>query len=129
MTYEITDTTSQFHDDIPDGTYDFEIEKVLAKDIKGKKGYEWHLDYKDADGNDQSGKVLTWPNQIGPLLAILGAKADSEKKGHYLWETELMTGKTFKATISHEPDKKNPSKVYQNLGNFLPSKAKEATPF
>ena len=79
MTYEITDTNSQFNDNIPDGTYDFEVIQVVRKEIKGKKAYEWTLEY---DGGQ--GKVLTWPNQVGPLLALLGAKEDSEKKGHYL---------------------------------------------
>ena len=125
MTYEITDTNSQFNDDIPDGTYDFEILQVVRKEIKGKKAYEWTLEYN----GDAQGKVLTWPNTVGPLLVILGAKPDPEKKGHYLWETDLMTGKTFKATITHDADKKNPAKVYQNMKDFQASAQTEATPF
>ena len=124
MSMETTDTNSQFHDDIPDGTYDFEVVNVVRKEINGKKAYEWTLEY---DGGE--GKVLTWPNQVGPLLALLGAKEDTAKKGHYLWETELMVGKTFKATISHDPDKKDPSKVYQNMKDFKPSKKTEDVPF
>jgi hypothetical protein len=123
MTYEITDTNSQFND-IPDGTYDFEVVQVVRKEIKGKKAYEWTLEY---DGGD--GKVLTWPNQVGPLLALLGAKEDPEKKAHYLWETDMMIGKTFKATISHDPDNKNPSKIYQNMKDFKKSEATEEIPF
>ncbi len=124
MTQEMTDTTSQYNDNIPDGTYDFEIIQVVRKEINGKKAYEWKLEYADGEG-----KVLTWPSQVGPLLAILGAKEDPAQKGHYLWETELMAGKTFKATISHDADKKNPSKVYQNMKDFKPSVQAEATPF
>jgi hypothetical protein len=124
MTYESTDTNSQFNDDIPNGTYDFKVKKVVRKEIKGKRAYEWTLNYDEGQG-----KVLTWPNQVGPLLLLLGAKEDPEKKGHYLWETDLMTGKTFKATISHDPDKKNPSKIYQNMNDFKKSEAPEGTPF
>ncbi len=124
MTQESTDTTSQFNDNIPDGTYDFEIVQVVRKEIKGKKAYEWALEYPDGQG-----KVLTWPNQVGPLLAILGAKEDPEQKGHYLWETELMAGKTFKATITHDADKKNPSKFYQNMKDFKASVEAGSTPF
>lgn len=124
MSYEITDTNSQFDDSIPDGTYDFSIEKVVRKEIKGKKAYEWTLNYPEGQG-----KVLTWPNTVGPLLAILGAKEDPQKKGHYLWETDLMTGKTFKATITHDADKKNPAKVYQNMKDFQASAVEEGTPF
>lgn len=126
MTQEATDTNSQFGDNIPDGTYDFEIIQVVRKEIKGKKAYEWTL---EDESNEITGKVLTWPSQIGPLLVILGAKEDPNNKGHYLWETELMAGKTFKATISHDADKKNPSKVYQNMKDFQPSAQAEVTPF
>lgn len=125
MSYEITDTNSQFNDNIPDGNYDFTVQSVARKEIKGKKAYEWILNY----GKDSQGKVLMWPNQVGPLLALLGAKEDAEKKGHYLWETEMMTGRTFKATISHDPDKKDPSKIYQNMKNFQKSEKVEDSPY
>lgn len=121
MSRESTDTNSQFNDDIPDGTHDFEIVKVYAKDIKGKKGYEWTLEY---DGGQ--GKVLTWPNQIGPLLKVLGCKEN--EPGKYDWDTELMEGKTFKATIVHEKAKKS-DKVYCNIKDFQPSKDDGSTPF
>lgn len=124
MTQEATDTNSQFNDDIKDGTYEFEVVQVVRKEIKGKKAYEWTLEHEDGQG-----KVLTWPNQVGPLLAILGAKEDADKKGHYLWETEMMAGKTFRATISHDPDKKNPAKVYQNMKDFQKSGKEEDVPF
>lgn len=124
MSYETTDTTSQFNDHIPDGNYDFEIQKVVRKEIKGKKAYEWSLEYAGKEGTE-IGRVLTWPNQVGPLLAILGAKEDAEKKGHYIWETDMMAGKMFKATISHDADKKNPSKVYQNMKDFQKSDQEE----
>lgn len=125
MTQESTDTNSQYGDNIPDGTYDFEIVQVVRKEIKGKKAYEWMLEYDD----DKQGKVLTWPSQVGPLLIILGAKEDPQNKGHYLWETEMMAGKTFKATIRHHADKKNPAKVYQNMKDFQPSAQAEEAPF
>jgi hypothetical protein len=125
MTYEMTDTNSQFNDNIPDGTYDFEVVSVVRKEIKGKRAYEWSLNY---DGG--GGKVLTWPNQVGLLLALLGAKEDATKKGHYLWETDMMVGKTFKATISHDPDKKDPTKFYQNMKDFKASaKSTDEVPF
>lgn len=124
MTQESTDTASQFNDNIPDGPHEFEIVKVVRKEIKGKKAYEWTLEYEDGEG-----KVLTWPNKAGPLLALLGAKEDPDIKGRYLWETETMQGKTFKATISHDADKKNPAKIYQNMKDFQPSGKTEDVPF
>ncbi len=124
MSYEITDTTSQFNDHIEDGPHSFKVVKVVRKEISGKKAYEWTLAHEDGEG-----KVLTWPSQVGPLLIILGAKEDPQKKGHYLWETDLMAGKTFKATITHDADKKNPSKVYQNMKDYEKSNEAERTPF
>ena len=124
MTYEITDTNSQYNDNIPDGTYDFKVVSVVRKEIKGNKAYEWTLEYSGGEG-----KVLTFPNQIGPLLVLLGAKEDAAKKGHYLWETEMMVGKTFKATISHDADKKDAKKVYQNMKDFKATGKTEEVPF
>lgn len=121
MSREYVDTNSQFNDDIQDGTYDFEVVKVVAKDIKGKKGYEWHLAYDEG-----SGKVLTWPNQIGGLLKVLGCK--ETEPGKYEFDTDLMEGKTFKATIVHEKGKKS-DKVYCNIKDFKASAKEESTPF
>jgi hypothetical protein len=122
---EQTNTNSQFNDDVPDGVYDFRIEKVYGKDLKGKRAYEWMLDYKDADGNLCNGRILTWPNQIGPLLAILGATEVS--KGKYEWDCELMEGKAFQATITHPTTKGG--KVVCAMGLFNASKQDDQTPF
>ena len=117
---EETDVSGSFHDDIPDGTYDFEIQKVVRKEIGGKKGYEWILEY-----NGTSGKVLTWPNQIGELLTILGA--EKQPDGKLSWDTDLVEGKTFKATVTHPTTKKG--KVVCALGDFKASAKEESTPF
>lgn len=122
---ETIDTNSQFNDDIPDGTYDFEVEKVFPKDIVGKRGYEWHLDYVNADGHDVSGKVLLWPNQMQDLLRLLGCREES--KGKFSWDPELMVGKTFKAT-THHPTTKN-GKVVLALKDFKASARPEDVPF
>lgn len=117
---EETDVSGQFHDDIPDGTYDFEIKKAVRKEVQGKKAYEWTLEY-----GDNVGKVLTWPNQIGDLLIILGA--EKQPDGKYSWDTDLVEGKTFKATVTHPTTKKG--KVVCALGDFKASQKEEATPF
>ena len=117
---EETDVSGMFNDDIPDGTYDFEIHKVVRKEVQGKKAYEWTLEY-----GDRSGKVLTWPNQIGDLLAILGA--EKQPDGKYSWDTDLVEGKTFKATVTHPTTKKG--KVVCALSDFKASKEDGSTPF
>src|ERR1700680_3621309 len=109
---EETEVSGNYNDDIPDGTYDFEISKVVRKEVLGKKAYEWTLEY-----GDQEGKVLTWPNQIGELLVILGA--EKQPDGKYSWDTDLVEGKTFRATITHPTTKKG--KVVCSMGAFAPS--------
>lgn len=127
MSLELTDTNGQFNDDIPNGTYTFRVFKCVGKNIKDKKGYEWTLDYVNADGDPAQGKVLTWPNQIGELLRVLGCK--ETKAGVFEWQTDLMEGQTFKATITHDPNKKDPSKIYMNMKDFQKAEESADAPF
>jgi len=127
MSYEETDTKSQFDDDISDGEHEFMIEEVVAKEINGKKAYEWKLDYKDENEQLAEGKVLTWPNQIKELLRILGCEEYETDK--FRWDTVMQKGKWFFATISHDPDKKNPSKIYRNMKDFKKSDREPGVPF
>lgn len=117
---EETDVSGNFNDDIPDGTYDFEIRKVVRKEVQGKKAYEWTLDYESGQG-----KVLTWPNQIGELLPLLGAQKQPD--GKYSWDTDLVEGMVFKATVTHPTTKKG--KVVCALGDFKKSEAEGDVPF
>ena len=117
---EETDVSGGYNDDIPDGTYNFIIRKVIRKEVNGMKAYEWKLGYGGGEG-----KVLTWPNQIADLLPILGAKKQPD--GKYLWDTDLVEGKTFKATVTHPTTKKG--KVVCVLDDFKDSDADEKTPF
>jgi len=126
MSREMTDTNSQFNDAIPDGTYTFEVHKVIRKDLKGKVGYEWSLDYAK-DGVDCNGKQLLWPNQMGELLRLLGCKELSP--GKFEWDTDLMEGQTFNARVFRQPDKKDPNKIYQMMDGFKKSKSEADVPF
>jgi hypothetical protein len=116
---EETDVSGIFNDDIPDGTYDFKIKKVVRKEVLGKKAYEWILEYEEGEG-----KVLTWPNQIADLLPLIGAVKQPD--GKYSWDTELVEGKTFKATVTHPTTKKG--KVVCAIGDFK-ALGKEDLPF
>lgn len=122
---EETDVSGEFRDDIPDGTYDFSVHRVVRKELQGKKAYEWSLDYTNANGAECTGKVLTWPNQIKDLLVILGAEKLPD--GKYSWDTDLVEGRTFRATVTHPTTKKG--KVVCAIGEFKESDKEEATPF
>lgn len=117
---EIIDTTSKYPDkEIPDGTYTFEVGIVSKKDINGKTGYEWNLEY---DG--KTVQVLMWPSQMGPLLRALGAKENEPNK--FVFDALLVEGKKFKATAFKT--EKN-GKTYQNLKDFAAIETKEDLPF
>jgi hypothetical protein len=117
---EETDVSGGYNDDIPDGIYDFEIAKVVRKEVAGKKAYEWTLEY-----GSEVGKVLTWPNQIADLLPLLGA--EKQPDGKYSWDTDLVEGKTFRATVTHQTTKKG--KVVCVMGDFAVSAKEESAPF
>ena len=111
---ETIDTASRYNNssDIPDGTYTFEVVTVRKK-YKGEiPFYIWTLEYD----KDQEGDQVLLPSMMGDLLRVLGCKEISPKK--YEWDPDNMEGKEFIATVSHEPDKKDPSKMRQQMTNF-----------
>jgi len=125
MSRETTDTNNQFSNEIPNGTHMFEVRSVQRKEIKGKVGYEWRLDYRTEDGTEGTGKQLFWPNQLGGLLSVLNCK-EGAKKGVYEWDTDMQQGKEFIATVSRKADKKDPTKLYQVMEGFKRAKAEDA---
>ena len=116
-----TDTNPKYAErDIPDGEHEFEVIKV----VDGPKGSDrWVLRYD----MDVEGEQLLWPNDEGPLLRTLGCTEISA--GVFDWETELMEGKKFIATVTHEADKKKPDVIRQKMRNFKASKEADEVPF
>lgn len=112
---ETTDTTSRFADkSIPDGEHVFTVKNVKKKyggANKDKPFYVWLVSFKGKEGEQ-----VLMPNMMGPLLKAIGCT--EIKPGHYDWDTDAVEGKTFKATVSREPDKKDPSKMRQQMANF-----------
>lgn len=103
---EIIDTNGSFGDkDIPDGKNTFRIIKFR----KNEKMYIFTLSY---DG-EKEGEQVFFSSSIGPLLKALGCKESA--KGVYILDTDVVLGATFTATVSHEPNKKDPTKIYQNM--------------
>lgn len=118
MSREILDTSSNYPDrEIPEGIHTFKVGIVLKKDIKGKPGYEWQLSY---DGTEA--QILMWPNQMGPLLRILGVKESETNK--FMFDTMEVEGKSFKATAYKD------KKGYQQLKDYaVNSKEDDNIPF
>lgn len=117
MSREILDTSSQYPDkEIADGEHTFTVHIVTKKDIKGKSGYEWGLEY---DG--RSVQVLMWPNQMGPILRVLGLKEETPNK--FMLDTMELEGKTFKATAYKD------KKGYQQLKDYAATESKDEVPF
>lgn len=106
---ELIDTNSQFNSDIPDGIYTFTIHSVTKKE--GKGFYIWNLDFDESNGDQ-----IMFANMMGPLLKMLGCEESSP--GKYMVDTDLLVGKKFKAKVTHEPDKKDPAKIRQQMGGF-----------
>jgi len=116
----ITDTNSKFDDDdLPDGERTFTVSRVTD----GPKGSDkWFLTY---DGG--RGAQLLWPEAEGPLLRILDRKEPSP--GVFEWETDLVSGLSFIATVSTVPDKKDKSIMRKKMAGFKKAEKPEATPF
>lgn len=128
MSRETTDTSANYgNKDIEDGNWDFTIVSCTKKyggTNKDTPFYVWKLKYEKGDGEQ-----ILLPSMMGGLLRALGAK--EELPNVFTWDTEDYNGKRFNATVSHEPDKKDPSKMRQKMGHFqLPmSKAESEIPF
>lgn len=91
---EEIDCTNDFADKIiPDGQHHCKI--ITTRKVKS--GYVWALAY---DG-DQSGEIMLFGNQMGPLLEALGCKAGA-KPGTYVLNTDITDGGEFDATFYTE---------------------------
>ena len=118
MSREYTDTNSDFNNDpLPDGRQTFRVVSIRKHMKSETKMYFWTLLY----GDGKEGVQLFLPNQMGNLLRVLGAT--ETKQNEFDWETELMEGKYFEATVKHEADKKGV--VRQTMSEFAKMATKE----
>lgn len=118
---ETTDTNNNFPDkNIPDGTYTFKVLSATKKfSKKDNPFYVWKLE-RDGIACEQ----VLMPNMMGGLLRAIGCTETAP--GKFDWDNEAVDGKTFVATVSHEPDKKDLNIMRQKMGDF---KADESVPF
>jgi len=127
MSRETTDT-SNFGNQLPTGRRSFMVEKVERKTGKSNSPfYVWSLSYQREDGERDHGEQILLPNMMGPLLRVLNCKEVSPNK--FDWDTEVVLGETFMATVDFVADKKDASKMRQQMTDFAVSKEESATPF
>lgn len=128
MARETTDASPNYgNKEIEDGSWDFTIKKITVKMVgpnKDTKSYILKVSYEKGDGEQ-----MLLPSMIGPLLRLLGAK--ETQPNIFDWDTEDYDGQKFNATVSHEEDKKDPSKMRQKMGKFQPpmKKSTDDIPF
>lgn len=115
MTMESTDT-NRGDNPLPDGRRTFCVGHVKRITKSSGDIYIWTLAY---DGGE--GVQILLPNMMGGLLRVLGATEVSP--GKFDWETDLMDGKYFEATVSHGVDAKGVMR--QNMTDFAKITGKE----
>jgi hypothetical protein len=119
MSLEETDTTGFEKKPIPGGEDTFKVLSVnRVEKVKGL--YEWQLE--NSKGDDYQHNMFA--NEMGDLLRILGCNETSKNK--FSWDTVAVEDRTFKATVSHVPDKKDANIIRQKMTNF---KADDGIPF
>lgn len=114
MARETLDTNQKQKGNIEDGTWNFEAVSMTKKYGGANKDVPYFLlkvRYVEGDGEQ-----ILLPNMMGPLLRLLGAK--EVKPNKFDFDTDDFQGFRFSATVSHEPDKKDPTKIRQHMGSF-----------
>lgn len=108
---ETTDTSPRFaNEDIPDGPNQFQV--ISVEKFYGKvEFFIWKLKFMGGEG-----KQVLLPNMMAPLLRVLRCTETEPNK--FDWDTDQQAGKSFKATVSHAPDKKDASKIRQHMTDF-----------
>lgn len=111
MTHEITDTTNLYgNQELPDGRNAFKIVGIEKR--YGKvEFFVWKLQHSKGEGE----QVLL-PNMMGQLLRVL--KCVETEPNKFDWDTDEQLGKSFLATVSHAPDKKDATKIRQHMSDF-----------
>lgn len=126
MSRETTDTSNNFSNkDIADGTYTFNVLKVVKMfggEKKDRPFYIWEVEYAD-----HRGEQVLMPNMMGELFRILGCKETTPNK--FDWDTDDVVNMKFTATVSHSPDKKDPSKIRQEMREFRKASEESEIPF
>jgi hypothetical protein len=115
---ETIDTSSKYDTSIPDGEREFRVEKIDRKEKGTTVMFIWQVSF-DGDGEQEVGEQVLLPSFMGDLLRVLGC--EETKRNRFQWDRDILVGKYFIATVSREPDKKDPTKIRQQMGGFKKS--------
>src|SRR5947207_7069356 len=115
---ETIDTRGQYDTSLPDGEREFRVEKIRRLEKGPTVMYVWELSF-DGDTENEFGEQVLLPSMMGDLLRVLGCTEVSSKK--FEWDRDLLVGKYFIATVFHEPDKKKPEVIRQQMNGFKKS--------
>ncbi len=117
MSREYTNCNPNYKNEpLPDGRRTWKVLSVRKYMKKETEMFFWELAYDGGEGTQ-----LLLPSMMKELLTVLGC-AETEP-GVFDWETELIEGKVFDATVSHGPDKSGVMR--QNMTDFAASATKE----
>lgn len=93
--------------DIPDGEHLLTVKSVERKTKGTTVFYIWRFDM---------GEQVLLPSMMAGLLRALGCTEG--EPGKFDWDTDAQDGKQVWAVVSHKPDKKDPTKIRQHMGDF-----------
>jgi hypothetical protein len=125
---ETIDTRGQFDTSLPDGEREFRVEKITRREKGMTVMYIWQVSFDGTEGERETGDQLLLPSMMSDLLRVLGCKEILPKQ--FEWDRDLIVGKYFIARVSREPDKKDPSKIRQQMTSFQKSsKVDDDIPF
>lgn len=112
---ETTDTSQEI---TPEGDHSFTIIKPVLKKMsdRGKPYYIFTFEYLH-EGTLKTHKEFYMPWMAGEIIKAVGGKEVEGKKGVYEWDKDAVVGKKIKATIVHEPDFKDKTKVRAKMTN------------
>ena len=100
---------------IPEGTHKFtvvgEVKKLFGGPNKDMEFFVWTLEYPGGIGEQ-----ALMPSMQAPLLRLLGAEEYEPNK--FDWDTTDQALKSFVATVTHAPDKKDSTKIRSHMGDF-----------
>lgn len=115
---ETIDTRGKYDTSLPNGEREFRVEKIERKEKGTTVMYIWQVSF-DGEGEREVGEQVLLPSFMGDLLRVLGCTEKSPKK--FEWDRETLPGKYFIATVSQEPDRKDPNKMRQQMSGFKKS--------
>ena len=121
---ETTDTRFKI---APAGTWAMTATKPCIKklSVKNNAYYTFHFEFMN-NGSFENHQEIIFPSQSAMILRALQCK--ETEAGVFDWDKEEIVGRKITATIVHEADKKDSSKIRAKISSAEPIKD-EVIPF